>query len=230
MCTDVSESSGSSRVSREVMKGTTSLQCRSADKVGRCSSPSASATGFGSIRAVRSYFTQTSSWASHSKLATSHPRDATTTEAKRRIRSHAAKDVHATRRSAKAKREQAGEEDTKGLGEPTPTSTDPTPVRGEDISTQPEAQGGRELDSAEALVLVRPANLLDCGREDPFQSFVRPMTRTEQFLIDHCKSIPRIRPSLLLPPRRGTSNVNAALCSCARCHLCHSARMQPLSR
>ncbi len=39
-----------------------------------------------------------------------------------------------------------------------------------------------------ALPTPRPTSLLSAARTDPFQSFARPVTETEGFLIDHCTS------------------------------------------
>lgn len=82
----------------------------------------------------------------------SHPRDVTSAEAKKKIRSHVAKDIHASRHSRIRDDNQVEERESVELKVPVPA----------------------------------PECLLSSSRKDPFQSFARPVTEMEHFLIDHC--------------------------------------------
>lgn len=90
----------------------------------------------------------------------SHPRDAISTEAKKKIRSHVAKDIHASRHSR-----------NRYMGEASNR-----------YDNQVEERELAELN----VPLPAPECLLSSSRKDPFQSFARPVTEMEHFLIDHC--------------------------------------------
>ncbi|KAH8658581.1 hypothetical protein BGZ61DRAFT_371134 [Ilyonectria robusta] len=85
----------------------------------------------------------------------SHPRDVTSAEAKKKIRSHVAKDIHASRHSRNRYDSQVEERESAELNVPLPA----------------------------------PECLLSSSRKDPFQSFARPVTEMEHFLIDHYVTI-----------------------------------------
>ncbi|KAH6989892.1 hypothetical protein EDB80DRAFT_653703 [Ilyonectria destructans] len=93
----------------------------------------------------------------------SHPRDVISAEAKKKIRSHVAKDIHASRHSRNR-------------------------YMGEASNRYNNQVEEREL--AEPNVpLPAPECLLSSSRKDPFQSFARPVTEMEHFLIDHYVTI-----------------------------------------
>ena len=108
----------------------------------------------------------------------SHPSDAVSTDAKKRIRSHVARGIHASRRGQIAGSGQAAADH---MGNRACTS-----------SHDPADQLGLESSRSEAgqadLELPGPATLLGAARKDPFQAFVRPFADREHFLLDHCES------------------------------------------
>lgn len=117
-------------------------------------------------------------------INTSHPSDAVSTNAKKRIRSHVAKGIHASRRGRAAGRGQVAAD----LNGNHSIIND----RACTLSHDPAVQLGLESSRGEAgqadLELSDPATLLCAARKDPFQSFVRPFADREHFLLDHCKS------------------------------------------
>ena len=98
----------------------------------------------------------------------SHPQDATSVEAIGIIRSHVAKEIHATRRQRKRC---------------------DSWVRSEANShtNGPEANLRRQL-----AELPGPTTLLDTGRRDQLNSLARPLNDAESFLIDHCMLVIQI--------------------------------------
>lgn len=100
----------------------------------------------------------------------SHEKDtlgAKSAEARRRVHSHAAREAHARTRRQRVIQYQA----TKASGN--------------------TWNGGQcsGIDAAEVQVSVisSPIALLGSGRRDPFGSFARRLSPTEDFLLDYCK-------------------------------------------
>ncbi|KAH8888977.1 hypothetical protein GQ53DRAFT_870684 [Thozetella sp. PMI_491] len=104
----------------------------------------------------------------------SHPRDAHSAEAVKRIRSHAAKDVQASRRAALSRDRASSSHETATLLRSSSSAT-------HSASGSLETRAG----AIAAAMAVGPASWLSSARKDPFQSFARPVTETEHFLIDH---------------------------------------------
>lgn len=117
----------------------------------------------------------------------SHPRDAASAEAKKRIRAHAARDVHAGRRAHEA---QAGQMGVEGANRDTSRIQMSPALRCSDQAALAEAEVevGRGETVSDSLYTPEPASFLSSARKDPFQSFARAVTETEHFLIDHCIS------------------------------------------
>lgn len=118
---------------------------------------------------------------------TSHPRDATSVEVIGTIRSHVAKEIHATRRQKKRIATQARyEAKTRKKETKSPaSSTQEIPECGDNLDTifgavyEPDSRG-------RPAELPSPATLLDSARRDKLNLLARPLNDAESFLIDHC--------------------------------------------
>ena len=118
---------------------------------------------------------------------TSHPSEATSVEVIGTIRSHVAREIHATRRHRKKVATQARSDPktrTKELGSPGSPRKE-TSVCGDNLDDksdavyQPDPRGRHGQ-------LPSPATLLDSARRDQLNRLARPLNDAESFLIDHC--------------------------------------------
>jgi len=137
----------------------------------------------------------------------SHPRDAVSSKAVKSIRSHAAKAVQISRRAALTKNQIP------------PDNEMNTPLHSASSTTQSTADSlEMRARVVPVVVALGPANWLSSARKDPFQSFARPVTESEHFLFDHCRtphsSMALTRVSVIL--------IETDLLPRVRCHLCHS--------
>lgn len=92
-------------------------------------------------------------------INTAHPQDATSSTAISSIRTHTARDIHASRRRASASQPQGGER------------------------RRMQVDGNRESD----LTATWPVNLMIPVYNDRLNCFARPITNLEHFLLDYCK-------------------------------------------
>ncbi len=127
-------------------------------------------------------------------INTSHPSDAVSTNAKKKIRSHVARGIHASRRGQTARRGQVASV-LKGNHS---ILRDSACTLSHDSAVQLGLESSRGEAGQPDLELPDPATLLCAARKDPFQAFVRPFADREHFLLDHCES------RLLLPKNEKT--------------------------
>ena len=116
----------------------------------------------------------------------SHPQDVISHKAKRMIRSHAARDFHASRRRREADNTQLPPENETLIV----SGFERESASGDGRHLNPSAAdggiGGKEARKDEILPRVEPVSFLSATSKDPFSSLARPMVDAEHFLIEHC--------------------------------------------
>lgn len=125
-----------------------------------------------------------------------HPSDATTTESLKQIRSHVAKDIHARTRRERLARQHSRPENVRFPENEDEDEAARLAFQTNFISEQETINTSRGTLRLRRIAsklnrnykqVPNPAEIISTTRQDPFDSFVRPLSETEHFLLDHCK-------------------------------------------
>ena len=124
-----------------------------------------------------------------------HPSDATTTESLKQIRSHVAKDIHARLRRDRICRQKSRPSTHHAPGSEEDEENARLKFQSDFISEQKTINTSRGAVRLRRIAsklnrryvpVLSPTEIICSTRQDPFDSFVRPLSSTEHFLIDHC--------------------------------------------